>query len=94
MSYIMNKKSLASDIANKFDLSQKTAQEIVDSVFDEIKECLVTGGTVDISKFGKYQVAERKERQGVNPATGEKITIPASKTIKFKLSKTLKDSLK
>ena len=41
-----------------------------------------------------FEVVERKERQGVNPSTGEKITIPASKALKFKASKTLKDSIK
>lgn len=92
--YVLNKKSLANDIAEKHQLSQKQALDIVDSVFAEIKECLVNGGTVDIAKFGKYEVVERKERQGVNPATGEKITIAASKALKFKPSKALKDSIK
>lgn len=92
--YVLNKKSLANDIAEEHQLSQKQALDIVDSVFAEIKECLVNGGTVDISKFGKYEVVERKERQGVNPSTGEKITIPASKALKFKPSKLLKDSIK
>ena len=94
MSYTLNKKSIASEIAKKYELSQKMYQEIVDSIFEEMKECLVSGGTVDIAKFGKYEVVERKERQGVNPSTGEKITIPASKALKFKASKTLKDSIK
>lgn len=94
MSYTLNKKSIASEIAKNYELSQKVSQEIVDSIFEEMKECLMSGGTVDIAKFGKYEVTERKERTGVNPSTGEKIEIPASKAVKFKPSKTLKDSLK
>lgn len=92
--YILNKKSLASDIADKHDLTKKEALAIVDSVFEEIKNCLANEGKVDISGFGKFEVVERKERQGINPSTKEKITIPASKTLKFKASKVLKDTIK
>lgn len=92
--YVLNKKSLASDIADKHDLTKKEALMIVDSVFDEIKNCLASNGKVDISGFGKFETVERKERQGINPSTQEKITIPASKSLKFKASKTFKDAIK
>ena len=51
-------------------------------------------GKVDISGFGKFEVKTRAERVGINPATKEKITVPASKTPGFKASKSLKDAVK
>ena len=48
---------------------------------------------VSLAGFGKFQVVERTERMGRNPATGEQKLIPASKAVKFKASKTLKDTV-
>ena len=48
---------------------------------------------VSLTGFGKFQVVERAERMGRNPATGEQKLIPASKAVKFKASKTLKDTV-
>ena len=57
-------------------------------------ETLKNGGKVDISGFGKFEVKTRAERIGINPATKEKITVPASKAPGFKASKSLKDAVK
>ncbi len=55
---------------------------------------LVDGDKVAITGFGTFEVVERAERQGRNPATGETITIVASKSPKFKAGKALKDAVK
>lgn len=64
-----------------------------DTLFDLMGEALANGDKVSIPSFGTYQVTERPERPGRNPATGEAITIKASKSVKFKPAKGLKEQL-
>ncbi len=64
-----------------------------EKVFELIAEELSKGEKVSIAGFGIFQVSERAARQGRNPATGETITIAASKTVRFKPAKNLKESL-
>ena len=92
--FVMSKKDLADKAAEVTGLSKKQASETVNAVFDAIIETLKDGGAVSVSGFGKFEVAERAARQGVNPATGEKIEIAASKSVKFKAAKALKDAVK
>jgi len=64
-----------------------------DTIFELISEALGKGDKVSIPGFGTFQVSERPERPGRNPATGEQITIKASKSAKFKPAKGLKEQL-
>ncbi|MEG0077468.1 HU family DNA-binding protein [Anaerorhabdus sp.] len=91
---ITNKKVLADLIAEKNGMTKKAATETLDLVFDTIAETLKNGGKVDISGFGKFEVKQRPERKGINPATKEAITIAASKAPGFKAAKALKDIVK
>jgi DNA-binding protein HU-beta len=94
MSTVMNKKTLAEAVAVQTGMTKKAATETVELVFDMMAETLKNGGKVDISGFGKFEVKERAERVGINPATKEKIMVPASKIPGFKASKSLKDAVK
>jgi DNA-binding protein HU-beta len=90
----MNKKDLVENIImNNPTLTKKSVDEIVNSVFENMVEALSNGETVDIFGFGKFEVTERKERDGINPATKERIRIKASKNVKFKPTKSLKDKV-
>lgn len=90
----MNKKDLVQNIMmNNPTLTKKSVDEIVNSVFDNIVEALSNGETVDVFGFGKFEVTERGERDGINPATKEKIRIKASKNVKFRPSKSLKEKV-
>lgn len=60
-----------------------------DALFEAIASELETGNSVTIYQFGTFNVKESKEREGRNPATGEKLTIPATKRPKFKASTAL-----
>lgn len=93
---IMNrsKKDIAAAVAEQTQMTKKDAEAAVNAVFEIIKETLVDGGEVSISGFGKFVVSEKAAHQGINPATGEKIEIAASRTPKFKAAKLLKDSVK
>jgi DNA-binding protein HU-beta len=73
---------------------KKAAETVVTEVFDEIIDTLKDGGEISISGFGKFEVKERAAREGINPATKEKIQIAASKAVGFKASKTLKEAVK
>lgn len=70
------------------------ATVIVDSVVKAIEQLLLEDGKVAITGFGNFEVRERAERNGVNPATQEPMTIPATKVPAFKASSKLKELVK
>ncbi len=90
----ITKKDLAEKLVDKYGYTKKEANEVVSTIFEEIAAKLADGVNTDISGFGKFVVKTRKERIGINPATGAKITISSSKAPAFKAAKALKDSIK
>jgi len=66
---------------------------IYDLLFELVSEALAEDDKVTVPNFGTFQVTQRPARAGRNPATGEAITIAASKTVRFKVSKNLKEEL-
>lgn len=90
----MNKKELVRKVAVELDMTQKVVGEVVDGVLEGITAGLQEDGRVAFTGFGSFEVKERAERNGVNPATGEAIVIPAAKVAKFKAGKLLKDAVK
>ena len=81
-------------VQNKMDLTKKSAEDAVDTVFDCITKCLAQGEEVSISGFGAFIVKKRDARMGVNPRTGAKIQIGATVTPKFRAGKALKTAVK
>lgn len=73
--------------------SKKEAAEIVESVFDTMKEVLADGQKIKISGFGNFVVRYKKERIGRNPQTGDPIPISARRVLTFKPSQVLKGIL-
>lgn len=90
----MNKSELISVVAEKSGLTKKDTEKVVNAVFESISEALANGDKVQVIGFGTFDVRERKEREGRNPATGAAIKIPASKVPVFKAGKALKDNIK
>ena len=90
----MTKSEFVDQVADKADLSKGDAGEAVDAVLEVIEETLKRGGEVSFTGFGKFSVAERGARQGVNPQTGEKIQIAASKVPRFSAGSALKKAVK
>ena len=80
----MNKTELIEKIANSANLSKADAKKALDATVDAIKAALVEGDKVQLIGFGTFSVNERPAREGINPATKEKITIAAKKVAKFK----------
>ncbi|HBB05910.1 MAG TPA: integration host factor subunit alpha [Firmicutes bacterium] len=89
----MNKAELIDAVAAKAELSKRDAEAAVDAVVDVITATLIKGDAVKISGFGIFEKKERAAREGTNPSTQEKITIPASTSVSFKVSKGLKEKL-
>ena len=87
----MNKTELISAMSEKSELTKVDTEKALKAFIDTLTEELKNGGKVQLVGFGTFEVAERAERQGRNPKTGETITIPASKSPKFKAGKALKD---
>jgi len=81
--------SIAGDFASK-----KAAADAVESILDGIADTLAGGGEVNFTGFGKFSVAERGPRQGVNPRTGERITIAGGRVPKFSAGAGLKSKVK
>ena len=90
----MSKEDLIQAITKKTGLSKRQSEESLNVVLEEIQKSLSQGQEVVLTGFGKFQVIDRKARQGVNPKTGEKIEIAATKAPKFKPGKALKDAVK
>jgi integration host factor subunit alpha len=74
-------------------LSRRDAADLVDLLFESVKETLARGEAVKVSGFGNFIVHDKKARVGRNPQTGRDIEISARRVLKFKPSQVLKDQL-
>ena len=90
----MTKSEFVDQVASRSGLSRKDAGAAVDAALETIQSALERGSEVTFSGFGKFHVADRSARQGVNPATGERIQIAASKAPKFTAGAQLKKAVK
>ena len=90
----MTKQEFIDRVASKTGLSKKDAGEAVEAVLNEIETTLRSGGEISFTGFGKFHVAERGPRQGVNPQTRERITIPGGRVPRFTAGSALKQSVK
>ena len=80
----MNKTELVEKIAAGAGLSKVDAKKALDATVAAVKDALVAGDKVSLVGFGTFSVSERPAREGINPATKQKITIAAKKVAKFK----------
>lgn len=87
----MNKSNLIAKMAEKSGLNRKQAEAALDAFLGSVTEALKEGDKVQIVGFGTFSVREREEHEARNPATGETITVAASKTPVFKPGKSFKE---
>lgn len=90
----MTKAELVGQIANESGITKAQAEKAVDGFVSAVSGALVAGDNVTLVGFGTFSLGERAQREGRNPRTGEKLTIPASKVVKFKAGKALSEKLK
>jgi len=89
----MNKTELVDAVAADSGLTRADAQRAIDSYLLTVNKTLKKGGEVAITGFGKFSVVKRSARVGVNPRTGEKVKIKASKAPKFTAGASLKHAV-
>ena len=89
----MNKTELIEKIEVGAELSKVDAKKALDATVAAIKDALIAGDKVALVGFGTFSISERPAREGINPATKEKITIAAKKVAKFKAGAELADAL-
>jgi len=90
----MTKEELIARTAKGTKMSKAAAARAINCTFDVISEELKRGGRLILPRFGTFSVGYRKARAARNPRTGQKMTIPATKTPKFKAGKALKKAVK
>ena len=90
----MNKTELIEKIAVGAEIKKEDAKKALEVTIEAIKNALIEGDKVQLIGFGTFSVNEHPAREGINPATKEKITIAAKKVAKFKAGAELADAIK
>jgi len=91
--YLMTKADIIESVYERVGFSKKESAEIVELVFDMLKETLERGDKVKISGFGNFQPRYKRARPGRNPQSGQPIEITARRVVKFVPSQVLKAAL-
>ena len=89
----MTKAEIVEKIYEHIGFSKQESIQIVENLFDIMKECLERGEKIKISGYGNFVVRSKRERVGRNPHTGEEIKISARKVLTFKPSQILKNAV-
>lgn len=87
----MTKAELVEEVAKVSDLTKKHSEVIVNTVFQSIIEALHEDDKIELRGFGSFRIRRRRSRQGRNPKTGDKVSVPAKKIPYFKPGKELKE---
>ena len=87
----MNKSDLIKSLAEKQNLTEKQAADIVDLIFNSFSEALANGGRIEIRGFGSFVVKKYGAYKGRNPKTGKLISVTGKKLPFFKVGKELKE---
>jgi integration host factor, alpha subunit len=89
----MTKADLVESIYEKIGFSKKESADIVEMIFDTMKDTLEKGEKIKISGFGNFVVRAKRPRMGRNPQTGQEIEISARRVLTFRPSQVLKQAL-
>jgi nucleoid DNA-binding protein len=90
----INKDALIDYISTKTELSKRDIEAVLDILTEKITEEIRNGNKVTLTGFGTFRVSKRAAREGINPQTKERITIPAMSLPKFTAGKSLKEAVK
>ena len=89
----MNKTELIDKIAASAEITKAQAKAALEATTNALKEALIAGDKIQLVGFGTFSINERPAREGINPATKEKIQIAAKKVAKFKAGAELADAI-
>jgi DNA-binding protein HU-beta len=90
----VTKSELVDQVADRAGMTKADAARAVDAVLATVEDALRRGSEVTVAGFGKFHVSKRGARQGVNPRTGERIQIAASRVPRFTAGSGLKHAVK
>jgi DNA-binding protein HU-beta len=90
----LKREQIAQKLADKYELSKKQAVDILNDFVEIATNALKSGMQVKLPGLGTFKVKERKARTALNPRTGEKVDVPATKVPKFTAAKELKLAVK
>ena len=88
----MNKTELIEAVATQSNTTKAQTTTLLNGLLEVIQDAIASGNDVQLVGFGTFSVTERAAREGRNPATGETMTIPSKKVVKFKPGKALSDA--
>ncbi len=89
----MTQSEVLNHFAEKFDMKRAQVRELFDELANLASSEVKNNGEFALPGFGKLVLSQRKAREGRNPQTGETIQIPAKTTLKFRVSKAMKDTV-
>jgi DNA-binding protein HU-beta len=90
----MNKQALVELVHQKIGGTKTAAEDLVETMIEEITKTLKRGDEVSIAGLGIFSVKARAARTARNPKTGEQVKVPATRVPKFRAAKALKDAVK
>jgi DNA-binding protein HU-beta len=83
------KLDIVNEVVNRTGITKTKAEMAVETVFDAMKRALEGGDRIELRGFGVFNVKPRKTGVGRNPRTGEEVSIPPGKAVRFKPGKEL-----
>ena len=90
----MNKNDLIIEVTNRVEANKKVTTDIINATIETIKDTLANGEEIKLTGFVNFEIKDVPEREARNIKTGEPVIVPAHKTVKAKLARSIKDCLK
>lgn len=89
----LTKADIVETLYNELELSKNQSTELVEQLLEIVKRTLASGDDLMISGFGKFQVQNKRQRRGRNPATGDSMILSPRRVVTFKCSRKLRDKI-
>lgn len=87
----MTKSEFIEIVAERMNIPKSQAYDVVNVVFDTMKDALIEEDRIELRGFGSFSIREYESRQGRNPKTGEKVKVDSKKSVHFKVGKELRE---
>jgi integration host factor subunit beta len=87
----MTKSELIETISDRIEVPRKRAEDVVNAVFDAMKDALMDDERIEVRGFGSFTIREYAAKEGRNPRTGEKVFVEEKKSVHFKPGKELRE---
>ena len=87
----MTKSQLIESVSDRIDVPRKRAEDVVNAVFDAMKDALLEDERIEVRGFGSFTIREYKAKKGRNPRTGAQVQVDEKKSVHFKPGKELRE---